>query len=182
MKNSFAKVSGTSLCLGSFISTVTMVLHPAGDRMDQLVRIQNVLIFSHALAIACLPLMGFGALGLAFILRTESRISSLAFIVSSFGLVAVLIAAAINGLILPNFLSDSLARSFDESALKAVVRYGHHINAAMTNIFIFATSISIAIWCILDHSLFATAEMERLLRLIANRFRSGWSDFENKIY
>jgi len=149
MENSFAKASGTSLCLGSLISIVTMALHPTEGSIQHIVRIQNVLIFSHTLAIACLPFMCFGALGLSATLRTDSRISLLAFIVFGFGLVAGMIAAAINGLILPKFLSDSLTKPFDDSQLKTVLRYGHHINTAMTNVFIFATSVSIAIWCIL---------------------------------
>ncbi|WP_149241679.1 hypothetical protein [Dyadobacter sp. 32] len=149
MENSFVKASGVGLCLGSFISLLTMVLHPPAGSIDHIVRIQNVLIFSHVLAIACLPIMGFGAWGLSVLLHTDSRISTLSFIIFCFGLITAMIAAAINGLILPQFLSDSIAKPFDESVLKTVIRYGGHINVSMANIFIVCTSVSITIWCVL---------------------------------
>jgi hypothetical protein len=147
MHKSFTKVSGGSLCLGSLISVITMALHPAGGSVEHIIRIQHILIFSHSLGIACLPFMGFGALGLSCLLQTNSKTSLLSLFVFCLGLVAAMIAAAVNGLILPQFLSDLTARPVDDSVVNAIVRYGHHINVSMANIFIFATSISILIWC-----------------------------------
>jgi len=149
MHKSFTKFSGISLCFGSLISVITMALHPAGGSVEHILRIQHVLIFSHSLGIACLPFMGFGALGLSCILQTGSKASLLSLFVFCLGLVAAMIAATVNGLILPQFLSDLTARPVDESIVNSVVRYGHHINVSMANIFIFATCISILIWCVL---------------------------------
>jgi len=149
MRKSFKKSSGLSLCFGSLISVITMALHPAGGSVDHIIRIQHVLIFSHALGIACLPFMGFGAWGLSCLLQTDSSASLLSLFVFCLGLVAAMMAAAVNGLILPQFLSDLTARPVDESIVNSIVRYGHHINVSMANIFIFATCISILIWCVL---------------------------------
>ncbi|TDE13234.1 MULTISPECIES: hypothetical protein [Dyadobacter] len=149
MHKSFTKVSGVSLCFGSLISVITMVLHPAGGSVEHIIRIQHVLIFSHALGIACLPFMGFGAWSLSCLLQTDSKISLLSLFVFCLGLVAAMIAAAVNGLILPQFLSDLTARPVDKSIVNSIVRYGHHINVSMANIFISATCISILIWCLL---------------------------------
>jgi hypothetical protein len=149
MHKSFTKVPGVSLCFGSLISVITMALHPAGGSIEHIIRIHHVLIFSHALGIACLPFMGFGAWGLSCLLQTDSKISLLSLFVFCLGLVAAMIAATVNGLILPQFLSDPAARTVEESVLDAFVRYGHHINISMANIFIFATCISILIWCVL---------------------------------
>jgi hypothetical protein len=148
MENTFTKASGTSLCLGSLLSLVTMLLHPSGGSIDHIIRIQQILIFSHALAIACLPLLGFGAWGLSALLQTKNRISTLSLFIFCFGLIAAMIAAAINGLILPQFLSDSMDSPSDPLMLKTVVNYGHHINISLTNIFIFASSVSIVLWSI----------------------------------
>lgn len=149
MHKSFTRLSGISLCFGSLIAVITMALHPAGGSVDHIIRIQHVLIFSHSLGIACLPFMGFGAWGLSCLLQTGSKTSILSLFVFCLGLVAAMIAAAVNGLILPQFLSDLIARPVDESIVNSIVRYGHHINVSMANIFIFATCISILIWCVL---------------------------------
>lgn len=149
MHKSFTRLSGISLCFGSLIAVITMALHPAGGSVEHIIRIQHVLIFSHSLGIACLPFMGFGAWGLSCLLQTGSKTSILSLFVFCLGLVAAMIAAAVNGLILPQFLSDLIARPVDESIVNSIVRYGHHINVSMANIFIFATCISILIWCVL---------------------------------
>lgn len=149
MHKTFTKVSGVSLCFGSLISVITMTLHPAGGSVEHIIRIQNVLVFSHSLGIACLPFMGFGALGMSCLLQTNSKTSLLSFFVFCLGLVAAMIAAAVNGLIVPQFLSDLTARPVEKSIVNAIVSYGHHINVSMANIFIFATCISILIWCVL---------------------------------
>ncbi|MCF2443213.1 hypothetical protein L0657_04525 [Dyadobacter sp. CY345] len=149
MHKSFTKVSGVSLCFGSLISVVTMALHPAGGSVEHILRIRHILIFPHSLGIACLPFMGFGAWGLSCLLRTNNKASLLSLFVFCLGLVTAMIAAAVNGLILPQFLSDLTARPVDESIVNAIVRYGHHINVSMANVFIFANCISISIWCVL---------------------------------
>jgi len=149
MHKSFTKVSGLSLCFGSLISLVTMALHPAGGSVEHIIRIRHVLIFSHSLGIACLPFMGFGAWGLSCLLQTNNKASLLSLFVFCLGLVAAMIAATVNGLILPQFLSDLTARPVDTSITNSIVRYGHHINVSTANIFIFATCISILIWCLM---------------------------------
>ncbi|TDE09601.1 hypothetical protein [Dyadobacter psychrotolerans] len=149
MENSFTKTSATSLSLGSLLSLVTMLLHPSGGSIEHIIRMRHILIFSHVLAIACLPLLGFGAWGLSILLQTRSRISTLIFFVFCFGLIAAMIAAAVNGLILPQFLSASSKAASQQLMLRTVVNYGHHMNISLANIFIFASSLSIMAWCIL---------------------------------
>ena len=105
MENEFRKTSGFCLLLGSFLATLTMVLHPNGGDISHIVKIKSVLTFSHAIAILCLPLIGFGFFGLSQILQTKSKLSTLASITVAFGLFAAMIAATVNGLTLPNFAS-----------------------------------------------------------------------------
>jgi hypothetical protein len=149
MGYTFKKASGVSLCLGSLLAAGVMVLHPTGGSIDYIVKIQNVLIFSHSLGIACLPVICFGAWGLTNLLETNSRISFLSFFIFCFGLIAAMIAATFNGLVLPQFLNHSLRDVYDTGLLEIVVSYGHQVNKAMASLFIAATSISILIWSLL---------------------------------
>jgi hypothetical protein len=103
-------------------------------------------MLSHSLAIACLPFMAFGSLGLSFILQTKNRISWLALFIFCFGLIAAMVAAVINGLVLPQFIAHSVVESCNESVVKAITVYGHYFNVSMASIFIFATTASVAIW------------------------------------
>lgn len=72
------KLTGISLLLGAAMSVLTVVLHPLGGDMAHLVKIKFVLIFSHTIAIACAPLIGFGLWGLSKLLTDRNRTSILA--------------------------------------------------------------------------------------------------------
>lgn len=145
----FKRASGICLLLGSILATLTMVLHPMGGDIEHIVKIKRVLMFSHAIAIFCLPFIGFGFWGLSNILKTKSKMSLLAFFILLFGLIAAMTAATINGLVLPKFASSFRADENDISVLKQIISYGHAINISMTYIVITALSLSIGIWSFL---------------------------------
>jgi len=149
IENQFRKTSGFCLLLGSFLATTTMALHPNGGDLEHIVKIKSVLAFSHSIAIFCLPFIGFGFWGLTQILQTKNKLSSLAFIIFSFGLFAAMIAATINGLTLPNFASTYATDESDISTVKKIIDYGKFINIPMATIFISATSIAVGIWSVL---------------------------------
>lgn len=75
--------------------------------------------------------------------------SLLAFFILLFGLIATMIAATINGLVLPNFASKYWINDIDVSVLNKIIGYGHAINISMTYIVITAISLSIGIWSFL---------------------------------
>lgn len=106
-------------------------------------------MFSHAIAIFCLPFIGFGFWGLSNMLQTKSKISVLAFFILFFGLIAAMVAATINGLVLPNFASRYWADGNDISVINKIIGYGHAINTSMTYIVITSISIAIGIWSFL---------------------------------
>ncbi|RYZ28992.1 MAG: hypothetical protein EOO10_07720 [Chitinophagaceae bacterium] len=145
----FKKASAICLLMGSILSTATMALHPTGGDIDHILKVKNVLIFSHSLALFCLPLIGFGFSGLSNILQTKNKIASLAFFVAFFGLLAAMVAATLNGLVLPIFASRYWGGHNDISLVTKIMGYGHTINIAMTYIFITAISVAIAIWSFL---------------------------------
>ncbi|WP_445737606.1 hypothetical protein [Mariniflexile sp.] len=149
MEYEFIRASGFCLLLGSLLATTTMMLHPNGGDIEHIVKIKNVLTFSHSIAIFCLPFIGFGFFGLSQVLQTKSKIATLALIIFSFGLFAAMIAATINGLTLPNFTSNYAATKNDISTVKKIIDYGKHINIPMTSIFISATSLAVGLWSVL---------------------------------
>lgn len=146
----FGKSSGVSLIIGSFLFIVTMILHPVGGTIEQIQQRAVIAIVAHSLAILSLPFVAFGFYGLALALESKGRLSFLAFVIACFGLVAVMIAAAINGLTLPFYVlhnSDDIAQNLP--AAKLIIRYGSSFNKAMDFIFIAGLGLAIALWSFL---------------------------------
>ncbi|MEJ7694404.1 DUF6796 family protein [Daejeonella sp.] len=149
IETGFIKTAGICLLIGALLATLAMTLHPNGGDIEYIVKIKSVLTFSHSVAIFCLPLIGFGFWGLSKILETKSKISTPAFFIFSFGLLAAMIAATINGLTLPNFASNFSANDNEISTIKKIIDYGKFINIPMAIIFIVATSLSVGLWAFL---------------------------------
>lgn len=149
MEPSFKRSSGISLLLGCVLLILTMVLHPMGGSIEHILKIKKVIMFSHSIALSCLPFIGFGFWGLSTLLQTKSRLSFLSFFVICMALIAAMIAGTINGLTLPLFVSETSAVNTDPSVIKAITTYGRYMNIPMDYIFITAISFSIALWSLL---------------------------------
>ena len=117
--------------------------------MEHITHVKTAIVFSHSLAIFCLPFIGFGSWGLSVLLQTPNRMSMLAFFVFGTGLVAAMIAASINGIVLPYFVERYHHSDIDEAVLKAILSYGHYFNAAMDYIFISACVFAIGVWSVI---------------------------------
>jgi hypothetical protein len=148
MEQEYSKTTGFSLVVSAILLIVTMVLHPSGGSIEQILKIKSVLMGSHGMAIFSLPFVGFGFWGLSVALQTKNHLSMLGFIVSCFGLVAGMIAATINGLTLPLYLSNA-PNTLDPNILKTILTYGKYINIPMDYIMIVSLSFAIAIWSFL---------------------------------
>lgn len=149
MELQFRKTAALCLLIGSLLATITMLLHPSGGSMEHIKHIQSAIVFSHSLAIFCLPFVGFGSWGLSVLLQTPGRIAMLAFFVFCAGLTAAMIAASINGLVLPYFVGRYFNSGIDEAVLKAIIGYGRYFNAAMDYIFIAACVFAIGLWSVI---------------------------------
>jgi len=147
MKTTFTKFAGYCLVIGSVLMILTMVLHPAGGDFEHIVRISNVLIISHSIGILSMVFVLFGFFGLSENLTTENRLSYLGFAFIIFSLIAGMIAASINGLILPMFASKFSTESGQNlETVKLIISYGSKFNKAMDYIFISGYSIAMFIW------------------------------------
>ena len=149
MPHNLNKSSGVSLIAGTVLMGFTMVLHPAGGSIEHLIKISSVIIISHSLALLSIPIILYGFWGLTQRLKGEFFVSTMAFIIMSFGLIAVMFAAATNGLVLPLFV-----KRFDASALtandtaKLFISYNTTLNHAFDFIYISATCISVLLWSV----------------------------------
>jgi hypothetical protein len=144
MKTNLQQVSGVCLIAGTVMTVVTMVLHPSGGDPGHIFKIRNVLIFSHSIAILSLPFLLFGFYGLTVSLKTKSRLSVLGLILMAFGLVGAMLAATLNGITFPLFLSAS---EQDNPDLVRIVRhYAWAFANPMAYIFIFMSSMAVFIW------------------------------------
>lgn len=146
MENKFKQVSGYGLIIGSSLLVATMILHPTGGSIEQIVKSKTFFVSAHSLALLSLPFITFGFFGLTTFLTSRSRISFLALFFSIFGLVAAMIAGAVNGFALPLFLSKITEQSFDVYTITSIIKYGFYINASMDYISLAFILIAISIW------------------------------------
>lgn len=144
------KNAGIFLIVGSLLLTLTMILHPTGGTIEHILKIKNVAIISHTLAIISLPFLTLGFLGLSKVFTREETITQLAFIISCFGLVSAMLAAMINGITLPIFLSRISDTDFDSQVIKTIISYGFSLNISLTYILIASITLSVFIWSLLN--------------------------------
>ncbi|WP_394750218.1 hypothetical protein [Spongiimicrobium salis] len=144
------KSTGVALLLGALLIIATMTLHPSGGSMEHIIAISRIITISHGMAIACLPLLVFGFYGLTQELMDSGKLSVLALIIITFGLIAALFAALFNGLALPFFLThytDNLSEYKD--ILHPITTFSFSINKALDYIFIAASCLAISIYSVL---------------------------------
>jgi hypothetical protein len=149
MNNPFEKKAGIALIVFTILLVFTMVLHPAGGSVEHLINIMGLIVTTHAIAILSLPFGWIGFWGLTQKIGTDHFGSMLAFAMISLGLVAVMLAAATNGLVLPIFLQhykDATPETI--SNIKPILRYSFAVNQAFDYIYTGAFCLSILCWSI----------------------------------
>src|SRR5215211_8555707 len=136
MNNSQGKTAGIALIVFVILLVFTMLLHPSGGSIEHLIRITNVIVVTHAIAIFSLPFGWIGFWGLTRTLGTERPTSMLGFAFISLGLVAVMMAAATNGIVVPVLLQQYKgATPQDIDAIRPVLRYAFAVNHAFDYIY-----------------------------------------------
>ena len=149
MNNQFERKAGFALIVFTILLVLTMVMHPAGGDVEHLIRITPLIITTHSIATFSLPFGLIGFWGLTRRIGTDNFWSVLAFGSISFGLVAVMIAAATNGLVMPVFLNnykDASAETIE--SIRPIMGYGFSINHAFDYIYTGAFLLSILCWSI----------------------------------
>jgi hypothetical protein len=149
MNNPFEKKAGIALIIFTILLLLTMGLHPSGGSIEHIINISGIIIVTHSIAILSVPFGWIGFWGLTRKLGTDHFGSMLAFAIGSLGLIAVVLAAATNGLILPIFLQhykDATPETL--TAINPILRYGFAINLAFDYIYTAAFCLAILSWSV----------------------------------
>ncbi|WP_436514669.1 hypothetical protein [Ekhidna sp. To15] len=149
MESNEQKGAGLALIIGSVLMIATMVLHPVGGDFDQLLKIVTIGIISHSLAILSVPFVAYGFFGLTMRLKSSSFLSYTGFSMMLFALVAAMMAAATNGLILTDMVKSYEGASEETIAsLKPLFVFMRSFNHAFDYIFMGGVCLSILFWSI----------------------------------
>jgi hypothetical protein len=145
----FEKNAGIALLIGSFLMTVTMLLHPAGGNFEHLLSQTTIIIVTHVIAIAAMPVCSVGFHGLTRQLGSQSLLPVLGRAFSTFALIAGMLAGAINGLALPIYINrfkDADVATIEQ--IKPILKYGSALNHAFDYILIGGICMSVLLWSV----------------------------------
>ena len=145
MENS-AKSAGIALLLGSLFIILTLVLHPVGGSLEHLQSIRRIAIISHAIAILSIPLNILGYWGLSQIVGLRNALSASAVIIMGLAQIAVLLAAALNGLVIPLFLERVEIMDASRPGISMILQYNFAINQAMDLVYITGMALALLLW------------------------------------
>jgi hypothetical protein len=149
LKNTPGARFANSLIIATLLLIFTMVLHPMGGSIEYIQKISTVIMTTHALAILSVPFWILGFWGLTKQLEDDSLMALAAFIIMSVGMFAVLLAASVNGLVLPLFVNRyQNATPETISAIKLIVVYNTSLNKAFDLIYTGASCLAILLWSI----------------------------------
>jgi hypothetical protein len=144
--------SGIALIAGSIGGIVTMAIHPTGSGVltpAQFERLAVVSAIAHSLAMISFLILVLGAFGLTRRLAAPDRLAFSGLVVYVFAAVAVLIATAVSGFIVPNIMRHMI-RDVPSAApqWRIVIDSIFQINQAFSRIFTVAASAAVALWSV----------------------------------
>ena len=157
------RLSGVAMIAGQVGLLLTLSLHPSGKispaEVDQMV---HKLIAVHSIALAGLPLMILGALGLSRILSSRNRLSVAAFVIYSFAIAASLSGIVIDGLVMPHLLphladaakiaaassagAQPAATTSASDPWRALLKYNGYLDMAFVQLSLVATAVAVITW------------------------------------
>ena len=149
MNTEYKKTAGLALIIGSVFLIVTMALHPAGGSFEHLLKISKVIVTAHTIAILSIPINLVGFWGFKKSFTKAWGLPMLAFTTISVGHIAALIAAALNGLVLPIFINQYKEATPEKiAAIMPILKFNSALNHAFDYIFIGAMCIAVLLWSI----------------------------------
>jgi hypothetical protein len=157
------RLGGIALIVGTVSGMITMSLHPvAGPHPitpEQFEKLAALMVGVHVLAIAGIPFSFLGALALTRRLDSPGRPALVGLVIYSLGLVAVMIAPAISGLVGTEIIRHVIERGTDSEQWRTLMKYNFLINQAFAKIFVLASCSAVALWSltIIRHRMFPVA-------------------------
>lgn len=144
--------SGIVLIAGSLGGILTMAIHPTGAgsmTAEQVAHLSVVSGAAHSLAMVSMLLLFLGACGLTRSIAAADRISFAAIVTYGFACVAVLVATAVSGFIVPGILKHMVRDVTDAAHQWQIVIDGiFQINQAFARIYSVAASLAIILWSV----------------------------------
>src|ERR1700744_2379279 len=149
MKNKLESDSGAALITGSILMVITMALHPYEGSIAHLFKVITMVIITHSIAIISIPIVLFGFWGLTKRLGGDKIISIIAFITICLGMISIMLAAGVNGVAMPLFLTAyKNAPPEIINTLKPILVYSGALNHMFDYIFIGFMCIAVMLWSI----------------------------------
>jgi hypothetical protein len=144
--------SAIALIAGSLGGILTMALHPtaaASLTAEQVGHLSVISGTAHSLAMGSVLLLFLGACGLARRMAAADRISFAAIVTYGFACVAIMIAAAVSGFIVPGIMKH-MVRDVPaaEHQWQIVIDGIFQINQAFARVYSVAASIAIILWSV----------------------------------
>lgn len=142
--------AGLLLIVGSLAMLLVMAFHPtAHDLAEQsggFAREAHVNAVVHGLALAIMPAMFLGLLGLSRRLG-HPDLSIAALVTFGFGIAAVTISAVASGFIAPAAMARALGAEGESRELyRALTWYSGAINQGFTKVYVAAAAVAILLW------------------------------------
>ncbi len=144
--------SGIALVAGSLGGILTVAIHPRGAASltaDQVAHLAVASAAAHSLAMVSFAILFLGACGLVRRIAAADRIAFAAIVTYGFACVAILIAAAVSGFIVPDIMRQ-MVRDVPAAApqWKIVISAIFQINQAFARIYSVAASLAIILWSV----------------------------------
>lgn len=144
--------SGIALIVGSVGGLITMAIHPTGGgnlTAEQVAHLMSLSGVAHSLAMISVLLLLLGAFGLTRSIAAADRTAFSALVTFGFASVAVLIATAVSGFIIPSIMKH-MAHDVPASARQwqIVIDGIFQINQAFSRIYSVTASVAIILWSI----------------------------------
>jgi hypothetical protein len=146
---------GIALIIGAISGIITMILHPVSGGGGHVItpaqfeKLAALMTGVHVFAIIGIPFLFLGALALSRHLEMGGRLALIGLVIYSLGLVAVMIAPAMSGLVGTQILRKTVAHGADVAQWRLLMEYNFLINQAFAKIFVVASCTAIALWSFL---------------------------------
>ena len=142
--------SGIALIAGSFGAIITMAIHPtAGGPLtpEQVAHLALISAMAHSLAMVSFVFIFLGACGLVRRIAAADRIAFAGLVIFGLACVAVLIATAVSGFIVPDMMRR-MAHDVPAASQqwRMIITSIFQINQAFSRIYTVAASLAIILW------------------------------------
>jgi len=148
-----ARKSGIALIAGSVGTLLTMAIHPVASRgpmtPEQIGRLAGMSSTAHSIAMVSMLLLFLGACGLTMCIASGDRVALAAIVSFGFACVAILMATAVSGFMVPAIMKHMAQDAADAAHQWQITIYSiFQINQAFARIYSVAASLAIILWSV----------------------------------